>query len=118
MDKTIARQLIIEYIEQRYQQPYTEACSGGYLRLKFFSAETSGEKCNHRATWIASFFPELGEIVTGHLVFDITPTPIEIYLDDETGKIWEPPDPYRKITPQEKRSARKERRQARRNLNQ
>lgn len=110
MEETIARQFIIEHLEQYYQKPYAETCLGGDFKLKFIPAEISGEKCKHRATWIAKFFEDLTGCET-----DFSPVSIEIYLDDETGEIWTPPDPFKKPTPQEKRFARKERRQARRN---
>jgi hypothetical protein len=116
MEKSTVRQLIIEYLEQIYQKPYTETCLGGDFDLKFISKESSEQKCNYHATWIGSFFHDLTEIEerTGTEFF---PALIEIYLDDETGEIWIPVDPYKKPTSQEKRAARKQRRQTRRNQN-
>jgi hypothetical protein len=85
LEEAIARQIIIEEIERRYQQFYTETCLGGNFDLKFIPAESSGEKCHHRSTWIAKFFLDL---IGGDT--DFFPVSIEIYLDDETGEIWEP----------------------------
>jgi hypothetical protein len=56
MEKIVVRQLIIEYIEECYQKPFAEVCLGFDFDLKFIPEELSGEKYNHRATWIASFF--------------------------------------------------------------
>jgi hypothetical protein len=111
MERSTVRQLIIEYLEQIYQKPYVETCLGGDFDLKFISKESSEQKYNHRATWIASFHHDLTAIDEHGTEF--FPMLIEIYLDDETGEIWRPVDPYKKPTSQEKRAARKERRQIR-----
>ena len=110
MKEITARKLIIEHLEQRYQKPYKEVCLSCDFNLKFMSEEKSGEECRNRATWIASFFEDLT-----HCVTEFFPVRIEIYLDDETEEIWTPSDPDKKLTPQEKRANRKERRQIRRN---
>jgi hypothetical protein len=113
MEKKIVRQLIIEHLEQQYQKPYTNICLGGDFDLKFISKESSEQKYNYHATWIGSFFEDLTEREEHGTEF--FPSLIEIYLDDETGEIWKPFDPYKKLTAQEKRAARKKRRQTRRN---
>jgi hypothetical protein len=116
MEEMIIRQIVIEHLEQRFQKPYAETCLGGDFDLKFISKEASGHKYNHRATWIASFFEDLTEFEEKQTTefIEFLPTLIEIYIDDETGEIWIPFDPYKKLTAQEKRAARKERRQTRR----
>ncbi|ELS34109.1 MULTISPECIES: hypothetical protein [Pseudanabaena] len=115
MEKRIVRQLIIEHLEQLHQKPYADTCLGGDFDLKFISKESSEQKYNYRATWIGSFFEDLTEIEQHGTEF--FPTLIKIYLDDETGEIWTPFDPYKKLTSQEKCAARKKRRQTRRNQN-
>jgi hypothetical protein len=115
MEKSTVRQLIIEYLEQIYQKPYTETCLGGNFGLKFIAKESSEQKYNYHATWIASFFHDLTE--TEEHGTEFFPMWIEIYLDDETGEIWKPVDPYKKPTSQEKRAARKKQRQTKRNQN-
>jgi hypothetical protein len=116
MEEIIARQIIIEHLENRYQKPYAETCLGGNFDLKFIPEKASGEKEKHRAVWVASFFLDLTELEETHGT-EFFPLWIEIYLDDETREIWLPSDPYKKLTSQEKRAARKERRQTRRNSN-
>ncbi len=116
MEDVTARQIIIEYLEKRYQKPYAETCLGGDFDLKFIPEKTSGEKEKYRAIWIASFFLDLTEFEATHGT-EFFPVSIEIYLDDDTREIWLPANQNKKLTSQEKHAARKERRQIRRNSN-
>jgi hypothetical protein len=111
---SIARQLIIEHLEQHCQKPYTETCLGGDFMIAFISEAQAGWNCNYRATWVASFFLDLTKVEEANNV-EFYQVPTEIYLDDKTKEIWIPVDPYKKPTPQSQRSDRKERREARRN---
>lgn len=110
MKEIVVRQLIIEHIEKVHQKPYTAICLGRDFDLNFISKEKTEEKYRNRPTWIASFYLDLEK----DEFIEFFPTLIEIFLDDETGEIWEPFNPYKKLTAQEKRAARKKRRQERR----
>jgi hypothetical protein len=114
MEKAIVRQFIIEYLENYYQQPYTDTCLGGDFDLTFISEAESQAKFNFRAVWVAYFFLDLTDLeeAQGTKFF---PTSVEVYLDDKTGEIWRPPVPHHLQNAQARRNARKERRQLRRN---
>jgi hypothetical protein len=49
MTEIMARQIIIDYLEKRYQKSYVEACLGGDFDLKFIPEKASGEKDKHQA---------------------------------------------------------------------
>ena len=55
MDEIIARQIIIEHLENRYQKSYAETCLGGIFDLKFIPEKASGEKEKHsQFGWLVS----------------------------------------------------------------
>jgi hypothetical protein len=109
MEEVVVRQIIIEEIENRYQQPYAKICMNGGFDLLFIP-KNALEEYNCRATWVASFFFELPDFETVWMPSCLSQS---IYLDDETGEIWWPCDPERRLNAQERRAARKERRHLR-----
>jgi hypothetical protein len=79
--------------------------------LSFVSADKAGTYYKFRATWIVSFYCINYTLEKWYL-----PHWISVNVDAETSQAWEY-KPYKKPSPQEKRTARKEKRQAKKNKN-
>ncbi|MBW4623803.1 MAG: hypothetical protein KME17_31130 [Cyanosarcina radialis HA8281-LM2] len=110
MEESVAKQIMQDYILQNRRNLIDEI-DIEHPQLKFVPQEEADAYYKFRATYRGSFY-YLDEFTqTSNTHFFVLP--IYLYVDAETGEVWEQQDATKKPSAKEKRMARKEKRQSR-----
>jgi hypothetical protein len=129
MEESRAKEIAYDYVKKNlHDTPLIESgdgsldsedgtCSAYLIRMTFVPQEQADINCKFRATWIAYFHVDYSEPPDSDWAGSCAAHGrASMYIDAETEEIWDK-SLYgnRKLTAEEKLSARKERRKARKN---